>query len=114
MSLFLLLLRGGEFEMRSQEEKEKIIGKYYEWTNKLMEKGVYQTSQELKREGRVLSKKDGQVVDGPYTETKEAIGGFFLIEAKNYEEAAEISKACPHLLYEGVVEIREINPHENI
>ncbi len=113
MSQYLLLLRGGEFETFSHEQKEKIIQKYYDWTNKLMDKGIYHTSQELKRNGRVLSTKDGQVVDGPYTETKEAIGGFFLIDARNYDEAVEISKECPHFLYGGSVEVREINPHEH-
>jgi len=114
MPQYLLLLRGGEFEIFSDEQKEKIIQKYYDWTNKLIEKGIHHTSQELKRNGRVLSAKDGQIMDGPYTETKEAIGGFFLIDAQNYDDAVEISRECPHFSYGGVVEIREIKPHENV
>ncbi len=52
-------------------------------------------------------------MDGPYTETKEAIGGFFLIDAQNYDDAVEISRECPHFSYGGWVEVREINPHEH-
>ena len=111
MSQYLLLLRGGDFGALAEEEQEKIIQKYYAWTNQLMEKGIYQASQELKRDGRILSNEEGTFVDGPYTETKEAIGGFFLVDASNYENAVEISKECPHLLYGGLVEIREVNPH---
>ncbi len=112
MSQYLLLLRG-QFEPFSDEQREKIIQKYYDWTNKLIEKGIYHTSQELKRDGRVLSAKDGRIVDGPYTETKEAIGGFFLIDAQTYDDAVEISRECPHFSYGGWVEVREINPHEH-
>ena len=52
-----------------------------------------------------------QVTDGPFTETKEVIGGFFLIEEPNLEAAMATSKDCPHLKYKGTVEVREINPH---
>jgi hypothetical protein len=51
------------------------------------------------------------VVDGPYTETKEVIGGYFLIEAADESEAVEIAKACPGLTRGGVVEVRGIIDH---
>ena len=51
------------------------------------------------------------VSDGPFIETKEVIGGYFLIECENYEEALEIAKQCPHALHGiGPVEVREIIP----
>ncbi|NIR51341.1 hypothetical protein GWO43_22400 [candidate division KSB1 bacterium] len=73
--------------------------------------GRHVASEELKSGGRLLTNQNGRIVDGPYTETKEAIGGFFLIEANNLEEALEISQECPHFNYGGSVEIREVNPH---
>jgi hypothetical protein len=48
-------------------------------------------------------------MDGPYTETKESVGGYFIVEAASLDEAAEIAKECPALLHDGVVEVREIN-----
>ncbi len=51
------------------------------------------------------------VSDGPFLETKEVIGGYFLIECDDYAEALEIAKRCPHALHGvGPVEIREIIP----
>ena len=44
--------------------------------------------------GRVL-KPSGDVVNGPYVEAKEMIGGFTIIQAEHYEEAVEIARGCP-------------------
>ncbi|MBV8139707.1 MAG: hypothetical protein JO121_29355 [Deltaproteobacteria bacterium] len=49
------------------------------------------------------------IVDGPYADSKEAIGGFYIIEASDINEAVEIGKGCPSLTYGGSVEIREVD-----
>ena len=49
------------------------------------------------------------VTDGPFTETKEVVGGFFMIECKDLKEAVEIAKSCPHLK-NGFVEVRQVIP----
>jgi hypothetical protein len=46
--------------------------------------------------------------DGPYAETKEQLGGFFLVEAHNIDEAVELAAKMPHLSDGGSVEIRPI------
>lgn len=56
-------------------------------------------------DGRVV-KKDDTVLNGPYAEIKESIGGLFLIRAKDYEEAVAIAKGCPIIQYGAVVEVR--------
>jgi hypothetical protein len=48
------------------------------------------------------------VSDGPYVETKEAIGGYTLVKAASLEAAAELAKDCPILSIGGNVEVREI------
>ena len=111
MAQYMLLLKGGDFGGYSPEEAQKIVEKYIVWANQLREKGIHRGGDELKGTGRVLSVKNGRVVDGPFTETKEAIGGYFQIEVESMEEAVEISKGCPHLEFKGDVEIREVNPH---
>ena len=60
-------------------------------------------------EGRVLRRSGGQlsISDGPYTESKEVVGGLFEIVADNYDQAVEIANQCPHLEF-GIVEVREI------
>jgi len=113
MAQFMLLLRGGgEFPVHSPEEMQKVLEKYLAWADKLRKDGRHRGGEELKDGGRVMSVKNGKVaIDGPYTETKEIVGGYFLYEAKDVDEATEIAKGCPHLGFGGSVEIREINPH---
>ncbi len=47
-------------------------------------------------------------VDGPYSETKEVLGGFFLISAESYDDAIQICRDCPHLRFGGTIELRQI------
>ncbi len=112
MAQYMLLLRGGEFKQYSPEEMQRIVERYFGWGNKLRSEGRYHGGDELRDGGRLVSVKNGKVVDGPFTETKEVVGGYFLIEAQNLQEAAEISRECPHLSCGGAIEIREINPHQ--
>ena len=111
MAEYMLLLKGGEFGGYSPEEAQKIVEKYMGWADRLREKGIHRGGNELKSGGHVISVKNGRVVDGPFTETKEAVGGYFQIVADSMEEAVEISRSCPHLEFKGDIEIREINPH---
>ena len=56
-----------------------------------------------------LSKGKVLVTDGPFAETKEVIGGFFMLEVKDRREAISIAKRCPHI-QGGFVEIRRVIP----
>ena len=60
--------------------------------------------------GRVIRSNGGKprVTDGPYSETKEVLGGFYLIEAENYDAAVALAMDHPHLEYGGTLEIREL------
>ena len=62
-------------------------------------------------EGARIRVADGQpsVTDGPFTETKEVVGGFFMIDCESREEAVEIAKRCPHGRI-GIVEVRQVIP----
>ncbi len=113
MSKYLLLLHEPPdgFSRYSPEEMQAIIRKYQAWHSRLAEAGRLHGSEKLRDDGgRRLSRKGGRlVVDGPFSETKEVIGGFFLIEADGYEEAAQLCRDCPHLDY-GSIELREVEP----
>src|SRR5579862_4888621 len=86
-------------EMQAQsspEDLQRMTKEYVAWVGSLVQQGKYQGGQKLKHEIRTLRSDNGQIVmDGPYTEVKELIGGFFQIEAANEEEAIEIAKGCP-------------------
>ena len=111
MAQYVLLLHGADFKHYSPEEMQKILAKYIGWADDLRRRGIHRGGEELNRTGRILRLQNGQVVDGPFTETKEAVGGFFMFEAKDYNEAVTISKDCPHFQYGGYVELREVIPH---
>jgi hypothetical protein len=111
MAKYLLLLKGGEFENYSPEDMQKIVEKYMLWGAQLRERKMYLAGEELGPSGRTLKVDGGRVVDGPFTETKESIGGFWLIEAESLEKAVEASRSCPHLDFKGEVEVREVIPH---
>lgn len=112
MSQFMLLVRYDEMDLPSfsPEDYQKMIVKFQEWRKKLQDKGVFINSGKLKDgDSMTLRQKNGRTVfDGPYCETKEALAGYFLIEAKNVEHAAEFANLCPILPFGGSVEIREL------
>jgi hypothetical protein len=96
----------------SPQEIQKVIGKFQAWGQKLQSKKILLASHKLADEpGQVLRGKNGQVrvSDGPYSETKEVLGGYYLIEAPNYAAAVEHSRECPNLEYGGTVEVREVD-----
>jgi len=56
----------------------------------------------------VVKGKQKAVTDGPFAEAKDVVGGFTLIQARDLEQAAELSKGCPILEIGGSVEVRPI------
>mgnify|MGYP000881563882 CR=1 FL=1 len=112
---YLLLLRDSDNfgEGLSPEEIQAILGKYMTWSNRLRAEGVVTGGQKLvDGSGRVIrGGKDKAVVsDGPFTEAREILGGFFEIRADSYDAAVEIAKGCPHMEY-GSIEIRQVEIH---
>ena len=107
MPQFVLMLRdSGAFpDDISPEEIQAIIERYGAWKDKVRATG----NKLFDGEGRVVVRKDGgiAVTDGPYVESKEAIGGYFIIEADDYDAAAKLVEDCPHLDF-GSIEIRRI------
>jgi hypothetical protein len=107
MPQFVLMLRDtGTFpDDISPEEIQEIIERYRVWSRKL---GI--SGQKLRdNEGRVVVRKEGGVTitDGPYAEAKEVLGGYFLLEADDYDAALKKVEDCPHLDF-GSIEIRQI------
>lgn len=94
----------------SPAEMQAVIQKYRDWRLRLQKTGVIVGGEKLQDgTGRIMKRTGGEtsVIDGPYTESKEIIGGFFEIQAENYDQAVETARDCPHLEY-GTIEIREV------
>jgi hypothetical protein len=96
----------------SAAEIQAIIQRYKAWSGALAAKGHMRGGNKLQDgTGRTLRGSNGSVSvsDGPYAESKELVGGYFLIEAATYDEAVSLAKDCPHLDF-GIIEVREIEP----
>jgi len=106
MQEFLLILKGDGMNHLSPEELQNIMSDYTFWVEKMGDH--YLGGQRLESSGAVLTDKDEDIItDGPFLESKEIIAGFFLIQAKDQQEANQIVLSSPHLgLY--TIEVRPI------
>jgi hypothetical protein len=114
MSQYMLLLHENPAELAGlgPDEVRAVISEYVSWGENLAASGKLLGNQKLKDEGGrhlVANGKQILVTDGPFAEAKEVLGGYFLVEARSYDEAVEIAKTCPHLKYHGRIELREVD-----
>jgi hypothetical protein len=107
---YLLLFRGNDwYKGLSPEEMQGVASKWMAWFKRLTDEGLCLAGQPLEREGKLVSGKNGRVVsDGPFAESKEAIGGYFLLRINTIDEAVAIAKECPGLAYGIQVEVRQV------
>ena len=88
-----------------------IIQKYNDWAEGLKKSGHLVGLNKLREEPGIYITGVGSsqvVIDGPYAETKEIIGGYWIINAANYDEAVKLASGCPSLEFGSRVEVREV------
>lgn len=113
MSEFVFLYRSSQEAHReamgSPEKTQQSMTKWRAWFKEMTDKGQLKSiGQPLERVGKVVGGKKKAVTDGPYAETKDVIGGYSIIVARDLEEAARIASACPVLDFGGSVEVRPV------
>ena len=109
MSQFLYLYHGRRPENPSPEQAQQTMQKWMNWLKSLGESGhLKDQGQPLEPTGKLVKGKSKTVIDGPFAEAKDIIGGFTLVEARDINEAAELSKGCPILEFDGAVEVRPV------
>jgi hypothetical protein len=110
MPQYMLLLRDEPtvFAGFSPEEMQKIIQRYGDWRRSLQNR-ITMGHKLRDGEGRVMRTEHSKpvVTDGPFAEAKEVMGGFFVVEAEDYDQAVEVAKTCPHMDF-GSIEVRRI------
>ena len=91
----------------SAEQMQVMMSQWQAWLKGIAATGKYSGTNRLLSEGRSIN--SAKVVsDGPYMEVKEMVGGYAIVKAADIDEATEITKSCPNLLYGGKVEIRAV------
>jgi hypothetical protein len=111
MKDYMFLFRGGDAAMaqESPDAMQAHMQKWFAWIEKLQKKGVYVSGEPLEPGGKAVRNRGRQIIDGPFAEGKEVVGGYFVIKARNIDEASEIAKECPDFEFDNAtVEVRPI------
>jgi hypothetical protein len=108
MEKFMLIFHGGPPVGASPEQMQAHMGKWMAWIDKLAKKGQYVTGEPLLPGGKMIAGKKKTVTDGPYTEGKEVVGGFFIIKADDMKEAVSICDDYPDFETGGTIQVRQV------
>jgi hypothetical protein len=99
------------WEKLSETERNAVYGEYTAYTNALQESGALLGANQLQPVGTAttVSIRDGEqlVTDGPFAETKEQLGGFYMIEARDLNDAIQVASRIPGAKT-GSVEVRPV------
>ncbi len=115
MEKFMLLFRGGEnhaYNAKDSQAAMDNMAAWGKWMQDMTQKGLLVGAEPLQPTGMQITGRNKIVSDGPFMESKEMVGGYVIVTAKDISEAMEISKGCPIFSENGKVEIRPIQKME--
>src|SRR5260370_33358753 len=95
-SEYLVICRGQWDKNASRDQIGKAIDQFYVWLDRLVADGKMKRGQRLTYEGRTVGRRN-VITDGPFGESKEVIGGYWFVVAKNLDEAAQIAPGHPRV-----------------
>jgi hypothetical protein len=114
-SAYLLIFRntGAEnYRHLSAQQQQELVGRWNAWFEDLLARGKATIGQPLEDATRIVAGPGGsRVVDGPFPEAKEAVGGFVTLQVSGLAEATEIAQRHPGLEFGMLIEVREMTPH---
>ena len=111
---YMLLICGNESaaSKMTEEEGKGVMGAYFAYTDALRKAGAYKDGNPLQQTSTAstVRMKNGKsvVLDGPYAESKEQIGGYYVIDVANLDDALAWAAKCPAVAHGGGVEVRPI------
>lgn len=110
MEKFILLFRGSDVYQPTQspEALQALTLKMIDWLGDLSKKGQHVASERLHRAGTQVIGTTKTVINTPFGEAREILGGCTIVQAKDITEAVEIARACPILETNANIEIRQI------
>ncbi len=106
----MMIFIGADYEELglSPEEIQERMGKWFAWDQKMNEQGIVVSGEALKPAVTRIDTKDQTTTDNVAVESKELVGGFYVIKAKDLAAAKEIAKGYPDYGFNGTLEIREV------
>jgi hypothetical protein len=107
---YMLLYRSDEWYKRlSHAELRNLMNQNKAWIERLTAQGKAKPGRALERRGAIVSGRNGRfVTDGPFAESKEAIGGYLVLVVETMDEAIAIAQSSPGLAYGGSIEVRPV------
>lgn len=118
MPKYMLILRGdaaADYSQFTPDDFGRILGEYAAWAEKLAAQGRLHLGQKLTDQGgKVIwpggptAPKKVTIKDGPYIETKEVVGGIYVVTADSYDHAVKLCEGHPNLTF-GSIEVRELD-----
>lgn len=101
-----------EAAIPAPEQVQAVMQQWQNWIKGIAKEGKYSSTNRLLSEGKLLKPRNF-ISDGPYAEAKEIVGGYLVVKADSLDEAVEMAKSCPNLIYGGTVEVRSVMPIED-
>ena len=110
MKDFMMIFTGADYADLglSPEELQTRMGKWFAWGNKMQEQGILKGGEALTPQMRRVVGKNRTVTDLTSAEVKEIVGGYYTVEAKDFDAVQKIAEDYPDYDLGGTVEIREI------
>ncbi|WP_339752459.1 YciI family protein [Algoriphagus aquimarinus] len=114
MKEFMMVFIGEDYEDLglSPEQLQERMGKWFVWGEKMKNQGIIKSGEALHAAAKTISGPDRIVTDGPYTESKEMIGGYYVVSAESFDEVVKIAQDFPDYDLGSSVEIREVMKFE--
>jgi hypothetical protein len=111
-SQYVLLFRGPDWDRGlTREETQQTLDRVMAWCDGLQQRGMVKGGNVLGRGGAIVSRERGEIVmNGPYAESKEILGGYLMLEVEDLDEALAIARKCPTLDLGIEIEVRPVLP----
>lgn len=104
----MLIFQGPLPPSQSPEEMQGSMSKWIAWIDQLAKDGRYVSGEPLLPGGKLIKGSASHVTDGPYTEGKEIVGGYFIINAADYDEAVALCAGYPDYGNGGSIQVRQV------
>ena len=108
MKEFMMIFRNENTQPKpSPEQMQAMVKQWQDWIGGIAAQGKFVATNALGFQGKTIQA-DKTMMDGPYAEVKEIVGGYLICKAESLEEATQLVEGCPTLKLGGKVEVRDV------